>query len=460
MKTYDAIIIGSGQAGNPLAKRLAGKGWKVALIEKEFLGGTCINYGCTPTKAMIASAKMAFQAKRALDYGVKTGKVSVSLLKIMARKNEIVHQFRNSTAKGLKKLKVDVIYGTASFTGHKQVSVLTKSGKREDYTAEHMFINTGTRTAIPEIDGLTKAPYLTSATLMELGETPKHLVIIGAGYIALEFAQMYKRFGSKVTLLSRSSRFLPNEDTDVADEVQSIFKEEGIEILTGVSFTSISHTPNSVSVQISSGGKKQVLKGSHLLIAAGRTPNTDMLSLENTGVKLNAEGYIHVNNKLETNIAGIYALGDVKGGPAFTHISYNDYLVVCKNILDKANNTIKNRPVPYCMFIDPELGRVGITEEEAKNKKLNYKVAKIKMAYVARGIETGETKGFMKAIVDAKTKKILGVCILGANGGETMSLLQIAMMGGITYEQLRETIFAHPTFSESVNNLFMSLDEK
>ncbi|KAI9449150.1 FAD-dependent pyridine nucleotide-disulfide oxidoreductase [Russula earlei] len=460
MKKYDAIIIGSGQAGTPLARRLAGKGWKVAIIERQYTGGTCINYGCTPTKAMVASAKNAFQARRASEYGITVGTVSVNLPALIARKNKIVTDFRSSTERSLVSIaNIELIYGEAFFSGPKQVTISLKEGGKTTCTAEYIFINTGGRTAVPAIEGLQNVPYLTSTTILDAVSIPAHLLIIGGSYIALEFGQMFRRYGSQVTILEHSPRFLPKEDEDIADEMKRILTEEGITIHLGVAIQKVAQdTNNTVTITIIIDGKEQIITGSTLLLAAGRVPNTDQLQLHETGVETDERGYIKVNDRLETAVPGIYALGDVKGGPAFTHISYNDYLVVFKNLVDHANISVTKRMVPYCMFTDPELGRVGMNEEEAKKSGLNFKVAKLPMAYVARGVETGETRGLMKAIVDVDTKKILGVGILGAQGGELMSLLQIAMLGDITYEQLRENIFSHPTYSESINNLFMALD--
>ncbi len=460
MKQYDAIIIGSGQAGTPLARRLAGKGWKVAIIERQYTGGTCINYGCTPTKAMVASAKNAFQARRASEYGITVDSVSINLPVLIARKNKIVSDFRGSTERSLTSIaNIELIYGEAFFSGPKQVTISLKEGGTTTCTAAHIFINTGGRKAIPAIEGLQNVPYLTSTTILDVVSIPAHLLIIGGSYIALEFGQMFRRYGSQVTILEHSSRFLPKEDEDIADEMKRILTEEGITIHLGVSIQKVTQdTNNTLAITTIIDGREQIITGSTLLLAAGRVPNTDKLQLHEAGVETDERGYIKVNDQLETAVPGIYALGDVKGGPAFTHISYNDYLVVFKNLVDHANISITKRMVPYCMFTDPELGRVGMNEEEAKKSGLNFTIAKLPMAYVARGVETGETRGLMKAIVDVDTKKILGVAILGAQGGELMSLLQIAMLGDITYEQLRENIFAHPTYSESINNLFMALD--
>jgi len=461
MQTYDAIIIGSGQAATPLAMKLANAGRTVVVIEQSYVGGTCINRGCTPTKTMVASAKNIYQAKRAQEYGFTTGPVTVDLPAIIERKNKVVTMFRSGSEARLNNEKnIELVYGEAAFSGKKAVTVQTHKGKVEEYRAELIFINTGATINIPEIKGLHLVPYLTSTTIMELQEVPEHLIIIGAGYIALEFGQMFHRFGSKVTMLQREQRFLPKEDPDVADEMKKILEAEGIEFIMEANPKSVQQsTGKKITLSITADGKNIDIEGSHLLVAAGRSPNTGFLNLDKTGVLTDERGFIKVNDRLETNVPGIYALGDVKPGPAFTHISYNDHFVVVKNLLENGNMSIKGRFVPYCVFTDPELARVGVTEEEATSKGIKIKIAKLPMTYVARGIEAGETRGFMKAIVDADTKLILGVAIIGFGAGELMSLLQIAMLGKITSDQLKEMVFAHPTYSESINNLFMSLDK-
>ncbi len=334
------------------------------------------------------------------------------------------------------------------------------NGGSEILTAEKIFINVGCSPSIPPVSGLEEVPYLTSETLMELKEIPGHLLIVGAGYIAMEFGQMYRRFGSKVTILEHAEQLLVKEDEDIAREILKIFTEEDIAIHTSAEIKEIKKIDKGLRASIKLTDKDIEMDCTHALIGAGRTPNTAGLGLEHTKIAIDKKGYIQVNDKLETAVDGVYALGDVKGGPAFTHISYNDYIVVCKNILDGKDISIAGRQVPYCMFTDPELGRVGMTEREARKKGLNIKVAILPMSHVARGIETGETKGLMKAVVDADTKQILGVAILGEQGGEIMSVLQMAMMGGIGYDVIRENIFAHPTFAESLNNLFMTLDKQ
>lgn len=461
MKHYDVLIIGAGQAGVPLAKKLAEAGKKTAIIEKRSVGGTCINDGCTPTKAMVASARAAHQARKAKDLGIAVGTIKINFKKIIQRKNEIVDSFRSSAEKGIKSTKgLDLILGEARFSGQKQLTVQLKNGKEESLTADLIFINTGAKTAIPKIEGLQNINYLTSSTILALKKVPEHLVIIGGNYIGLEFGQMFSRFGSKVTILEQSSSIMSREDVDISSALSEIFEEENIEILTDTQSDLIEKKEDGQLVlHLKSGGKNKKINCTHLLIAAGRIPQTDSLGLEDIGIQTDKKGNIIVNEQLETNIAGVYALGDVKGGPAFTHISYNDYTIVYRNLLEGTDYTTADRPVPYCMFTDPQLGRVGISEAEAREKGLNIKVAKLPMSQVARGIETGETLGLMKAVVDADTKKILGVSILASEGGEIMSVLEMAMEGGITYDQLRYCVFAHPTYAESLNNLFMKIED-
>jgi dihydrolipoamide dehydrogenase len=459
MKQYDAIVIGSGQAGGPLAKKLALQGLKTAIIERRFIGGTCINDGCTPTKTMVASARMMHLAKNSESLGVTIKDPQLNFKKVIERKNKIVEDFRNGGERGLRKANVDIIYGEASFIHDKELKIVQRDGSEENIIAEKIFINTGGRPTIPKIEGLDAVSYLDSTSIMELDEVPGHLIIIGAGYISLEFGQMFRRFGSQVTVLEHSDRFLSREDEDVSEEIKKFLEDEGIEIFTNCAITKVSSGDKEISAIININGEEKTLTGSHLLIATGRTPNTDALQLSNTNIKTEERGHIIVDHKLETNVEGVYALGDVKGGPEFTHISYNDYIIVYKNLFENGNETIDKRLVPYCMFTDPQLGRIGLNEQEAKKKNLNFKVAKFPMSHVARALETGETTGLIKAIVDADTKQILGAVVIGEQGGEMMSMLQLAMMGNITYDVLRSAVFAHPLYAESLNNLFMHLDD-
>ncbi|MGY4538617.1 dihydrolipoamide dehydrogenase [Mucilaginibacter sp. UYNi724] len=463
MKEYDCIVIGSGQAGMPLAKKMAAAGKKTLLIEKRFIGGTCVNDGCTPTKTMVASARLAYLAGKCNEMGITIKGYKVDMRQIKKHKDAIVMKSRNGGQAAVEKTpNLDLLFGDATFIDKKTISVKpNRPGKSKEFKAEQIFINTGTKTLIPDdIEGLDEIEYLTSTTILDLEKVPEHLLIIGGNYIGLEFGQMFRRFGSKVTILERSARLLSREDEDISAEITKILVEEDITIHPKAKTTKLkAKAKGKITATIDIDGKEQKIKCSHVLIAIGRAPQTDTLGLDATGVKIDEKGYIKVNGKLETNIKGIYALGDVKGGPAFTHISYNDYTIVYRNLIEKQNLNINNRPLPYCMFTDPELGRVGITEAQAKEQGLNYKVATLPMSHVARAIETGDTRGMMKAVVDAKTKKILGVAVVGTEGGEIMTVLQMAMEGGITYERIRYCVFAHPTYSESLNNLFMTLED-
>lgn len=459
MKEFDAIVIGAGQAGVPLAKKLAKAGLKTALIEKRMVGGTCINDGCTPTKAMVASARLAHLAGRSHDLGIDIPAFEVNFKAIMARKAAIVKQFREGAERGVDKTEnLTLVYGEAKFTDDHTIYVNGRDGNFENYTAKHIFINTGATPVIPEIEGVKAIKYLTSTTILELTEVPEHLLVVGGGYIGLEFGQMFKRFGAKVTLVEKGDRLMPKEDVDVCEVVSEFFEKEGVEVLTDatvVKFENLASGKIRVTIEID--GKMTHHTCSHVLLASGRKPMTEALGLENTTIECDDRGHVKVNEFLETKASNVFALGDVKGGPAFTHISYNDYVIVTKNLLDGEKMSIKGRMVPYCMFTDPQLGRIGITETEAKAQGLDYLVAKIPMKNVARAIENAEITGFMKAVVDKKTKQILGATIIGEQGGEIMTILQMAMMGKITYEEIRFTIFAHPLYAESLNNLFMSL---
>jgi pyruvate/2-oxoglutarate dehydrogenase complex dihydrolipoamide dehydrogenase (E3) component len=460
MRHYDAIIIGAGQAGTPLAKKLALAGKKTAIIEKRMVGGTCIIDGCTPTKAMVASAQAIHRAKMASDLGVNISGAEVNFKKVIARKDEIVKSFQASAQKGIETTDdLDLIMGEAVFSAEKELTITNAKGEKEIVSADLIFINTGAKTIIPNIKGLDEIDYLTSTTILDLKEVPEHLVVIGGNYIGLEFGQMFKRFGSKVTILEKSPSIMGREDDDVSAEVTKILLNEGLEIITEAAVEGVTNKEGKLSINLKAKGISKTIIASHILIAVGRAPQTKRLGLDIAGVKTDDKGHVIVNETLETNVKGVYALGDVKGGPAFTHIAYNDYTIVYRNIVEKAKLSTKGRPVPYCMFTDPQLGRIGISEKQAEEQGLDYLVAKIPMEQVARGIETGDTLGFMKAIVDKKSKKILGASILASEGGEIMSVLQMAMQGGITYEEIRYNIFAHPTYSESLNNLFMKVED-
>ncbi|MBV9706753.1 MAG: mercuric reductase [Chloroflexi bacterium] len=458
---YDAIVIGAGQAGGPLSTTLAKAGWKTALIERVHVGGTCVNEGCTPTKTMVASARVAYLARRGADYGVQTGPVTVDMTKVRQRKRDIVDSFRNSGQRNIESTQgVDLLMGEASFTGMKTLQVQLNNGQTLHMTAPTIFINAGDRPAKPSIPGVQTVPTLDSTSIMELDYVPEHLLIVGGGYIGLEFGQMFRRFGAHVTVIQRGANLLSHEDPDVAQAVANIMREDGIEVLLETKPVHVEQpAAGRILLTVHTPTGERTLTGSHLLIAAGRMPNSDWLNLEATGVQMDKHGFIAVNEQLETNVAGIYALGDIKGGPAFTHISYDDFRIIRTNLLENGHASIHHRLVPYTVFIDPQLGRVGLSETEARGHGHNIRVAKMPMNEVARALEVDETRGFMKAVVDADTGQILGCAVLGIEGGEIMAVLQMAMMGKVPYTVLRDAVFAHPTLAESLNNLFSTLDQ-
>lgn len=453
MIKYDAILVGSGQAANPLAKRLAAAGWKTALIERQWVGGTCVNVGCTPTKTLIASGRIAYLVKRSADFGIRSSGFSVDAEALLRRKNSVVMASREGSTKGLLSTpNLDLIFGTASFSGPKEITVTAEDGSAKTLTAEYIFLDTGALPVIPPIPGLDEVPYLTSASIMELQVIPGHLAIVGGGYVALEFAQLYRRLGSEVTIIEQHGSFLPKEDDDIAAEIRRILEEDGVRFLIGTQVKSVTGK-DPIRLELSG----QSLTASHVLVASGRRPDTAGLNTAAAGIRLDAAGHISVNGRLETSAPGIFALGDVKGGPQFTHVSYNDHLIVYKNLVEKAGLSIDDRVTLYCLFTDPELGRVGLTEKEARAKGLNVKVATMPAAYVARASENSETRGLLKVIVNADDRKILGAAMLITGGGEIMSVVQMAMVGGVTYDRVRDGMYAHPTFAESLNNLFARL---
>ncbi|MGA2584562.1 MAG: mercuric reductase [Tepidisphaeraceae bacterium] len=460
MDHYDAIVIGSGQGGNPLCIALAEAGRKTAVVESQHVGGTCINVGCTPTKTMVASARIAYLARRAADYGIRCGTVGVDMGQIYRRKQAIVEEFRAGVQHRLEDAKnVELIFGQARFTGPKIVQVKLTAGGTRTLTADNIFINTGARPARSRITGLDSVKALDSTSIMELQALPEHLLILGGGYVGLEFGQMFRRFGSAVTIVQHGKQLLGREDPDVAAEICKLLEADGIEVLLETEAAAVHAGALGVGLDLRGPTGARTIIGSHLLLAVGRVPNSEQLNLAATGVKVDARGFITVDDRLQTNIAGIYALGDVKGGPAFTHISYDDYRIIRNNLLRGGQSSTRDRLVPYTVYIDPQLGRIGLSEQEARAQGRAIRVAKIPTSWVARAVETAEPRGFIKAIVDAQTSQILGASVLSPEGGEIMSMLQIAMMGKLPYTALEDGVFAHPAFAEGLNTLFMSMEK-
>ena len=457
---YDAIVIGSSRGGRLLPTALAKAGLKVALNERGYVGGTCINVGCTPTKTMVASARIASQARRGTEYGIHTGPISVDLQAIHQRKQGIVEGARLDLESRIEATQgLDLLRGHAHFIAPKTLEVHLKGGETRELTAPLIFINTGARPEQLAIKGVESVSVLDSTTIMEMDTLPEHLLIIGGGYIALEFGQMFRRFGSQVTLIQHSPRLLMNEDEDVSDAIAKIFRGDGITVLTATAPQQVEQQSfGRIRLSVRTPQGEQQLTGSHLLAAIGRVPNTEDLTLEAAGIHLDKEGYIQVNGQLETNVPGIYALGDFKGGPAFTHVAYDDFRILRTNLLEHGNASTRDRVVPYTIFIDPQLGRIGMSENEARKQGRTIRVAKLPMNAVARALEIGETRGFTKAVVDADTQQILGCAMLCAEGGEIITIIQVAMMGKLPYTALKEGIFTHPTLAEGLNDLFMTLD--
>jgi pyruvate/2-oxoglutarate dehydrogenase complex dihydrolipoamide dehydrogenase (E3) component len=459
---YDSIIIGASKSALFLGPALVQAGWRTALIEREYLGGVCVNVGCTPTKTMIASARVAQLARRAAEYGVHIGPVTVDLAAVRKRKRDLVSLISMFPAGLIEQTEgLDLVMGEASFIDARSLEVRLNDGGVHQYTADKIFINTGARPNKPPIKGLESVPSLDSTSIMELDTIPDHLVILGGGFVGLEFGQMFRRFGGRVTIVQRGKQLLPREDPDVAEEVANIFSEDGIEVLLDTECIKVEQIADSdVQLTLKTPQGEQLLVGSHLLVATGRVPNTERLNLEAAGVQTNDRGLIEVNNRLETNVAGVYAFGDVTPGPAQTHKAFDDMRILRSNLVTGGDRTAEGRVVPYTVFIDPQLGRVGLTETEARTQGRNIRVAKLPMNYPmpTRACEIGESRGFMKAVIDADTDQILGAAILAVEGGEMMSVLQVAMMGKLPYTAIRDGIFTHPTLTEMLSDLFVFMD--
>ena len=436
------------------------------------MAGTCINEGCTPTKTMVASARVAHVARRAPAYGVHTGTVAVDLAAVRERKRAIVESWRASSEQRLLDTEnLDLLMGVAWFTGPHTLLVELNTGGTRLLEADLIVIDTGTRPAVPRIAGLAETAFLDSTAIMELDTVPEHLLILGGGYVALEFAQMFRRFGSRVTVVQRNSRLLPREDPDVSQALAELLEEDGIAVMLEAHTEQVRRREEGIELTLRAGegdgaqdqggggpeGNRTVT-GSTLLVATGRVPNTELLQLGTAGIEIDERGYIAVDDRLETSSPGVYAVGDVKGGPAFTHISYDDFRILRANLLEDGHASTTGRLVPYTVFVDPQLGRVGLTEQDAHARGYDVGVACLAMSSVSRALEVDEPRGFMKAVVDRSTDLILGAAVLGLEGGEIMAILQTAMMGGLTAASLREAVYTHPTLAESLNTLFSSLD--
>jgi pyruvate/2-oxoglutarate dehydrogenase complex dihydrolipoamide dehydrogenase (E3) component len=453
-RRFDAVVIGAGQAGGPLAGALARAGRSTALVERAHVGGTCVNVGCTPTKTMVASARVAYLARRAVDYGVDAGGVTVDLAAVRARKQAVVETFRSGSESRLADAGVELIRGEAAFTGPRALQVTLADGSARPVDAEQVFINAGCRPATPTLEGIESAGFLDSTSIMELDAVPEHLLVVGGGYIGLEFAQMFRRYGSQVTVVQHGAQLLAREDEDVSAALADVLREDGITLRLSAEPLRVERRGGELRLTVAGGDGARVLRGTHLLVATGRVPNTEALRLDRAGIATDGRGFIQVNDRLETSVPGVFALGDVKGGPQFTHISYDDFRILRQNLLEGGAADTRGRQVPYTLFTDPQLGRVGMTEAEARASGRRIRVATLPMSHVARAIEMDETRGLIKAVVDGESGQLLGVAVLGVEGGELMAVLQMAMTAELPYTALRDGIFAHPTLAEALNNLF------
>jgi pyruvate/2-oxoglutarate dehydrogenase complex dihydrolipoamide dehydrogenase (E3) component len=453
---FDAIIIGAGQAGPSLAEQYVRAGKTVAIIERGQLGGTCVNVGCMPTKTWVASAQVAYSARRATEFGVRIpGDVSVDLSAVRARKDTIVANARKRVEHWIASLPgCRLIRGHARFLGPKRVGVNGTS-----ISGEHIFVNVGGRPSIPQLPGLDTVPYLTSSSILNLDTLPSRLLIIGGSYIGLEFAQMFRRFGSEVTLVERSPRLLPHEDEDVSAAVLQIMIEEGVRVLTSAQCVRLAAQAGTIVASVDSSSNAASFAGSHLLLATGRQPNTQDLGLQEGGITADSHGYITVDEFLQTNSSGVWAIGECNGRSLFTHSAFNDYQIVAANVLHGEKRSVLDRTSCHALFIDPPLGRAGMTETEARETGRAVRLSSRPMSRVGRAIEHGETRGFMKVIVDAETNKILGGVVLGLNGDEAIHCLVDAISSGLPYTVLRDTMHIHPTVSELIPTLLTDLGQ-
>jgi pyruvate/2-oxoglutarate dehydrogenase complex dihydrolipoamide dehydrogenase (E3) component len=450
--SHDTIVIGSGQAGVPLATRLAGAGQRVLLAERAELGGTCVNTGCTPTKTMIASARAAHVARTAWRLGVNVGAVEVDLPAVVARKDAVVAQWRAGVQKRLQDAgdRLRVVQGAARFAGEREVEV---AGER--HRADTVIVNVGTRPAVPPVDGLERVPWLDNRRAMELTAVPDHLVVIGGGYIGCELGQMFRRFGARVTIVSPGEHLMERADPDMSAELEAAFRGEGIELVLGSRARRVEGRAGEVSVGLEGG---DVIRGSHLLVATGRRPNTDDLAPEVAGVALDRRGFVRVDDRYATSAAGVYAVGDVTGGPQFTHTSWDDHRILYDVLMGRPARARSGRIIPYTAFTDPHVAGVGLTEREARDRGIEHLVGAMPFRKVARAIETDERAGRMKVLVDPASERILGAAIVGAEAGELIHVFAVLMQAGASVRALVDVETVHPTYSEGLQSLVMTID--
>ncbi|HUJ09864.1 MAG TPA: FAD-dependent oxidoreductase [Verrucomicrobiae bacterium] len=454
LEEYDVVVLGSGAAGKLIGWTLARKGMKAAVIERKYVGGSCPNIACLPSKNVIHSAKVASYFRRSEEFGITKKDSKIDMSAVRGRKRKMVAGLVELHLDNYKKSGAELIMGFGRFIGPKAIEVISAEGTTRLLRGKYVVINTGTRATIDSTPGLAEAKPLTHIEALELDQIPQHLLILGGGYVGLEFSQAMRRFGSRVTLIERKSRLVHREDPDVSDGIHALFKDEGIDVLTSARVTCVEgKSGQSVKLHANRDGSEIVVDGTHLLVATGRTPNTDGIGLDLAGVETTDRGYIKVNERLETTASDVWAAGDCAGSPHFTHISENDFRIVCDNILG-SHHVTTGRQVPFCLFTDPELARIGLNEIEAKARGISYRLAKIPMGAVLRTRTLSEMRGFMKALVDNKSDRILGFTAFGVEAGEIMASVQVAMIAGLPYTALRDAIFTHPTMAEGLGVLF------
>lgn len=455
MNEFDAIVIGAGQAGPPLAEKLTQQGLRSAIIERQLFGGTCVNVGCIPTKTLVGSARVAQLARRAAEFGVDTGTITVDMRRVKARMEKVRGDSNRGVTTWLENMEnLEIINGHARFVGPRQIAV-----GGQTLEADRIFINVGARARVPDIQGLADVPYLTNSTMLEVDFVPEHLIIIGGSYIGLEFAQIYRRFGSQVTVVEMANRLIPRDDDDISIAVQEILEGEGVRFELSAECVSIAKTGESVEVTVSCDDEPKRVRGTHLLLAVGRVPNTDDLGLDAADIETNAHGQIIVDDELRTNVDGVWALGEVNGRGAFTHTAYNDFEIVAANLFSDSPRRVSDRIDCYGLFVDPPLGRVGLTERAAREAGYQIEIGKRPMTRVGRAREFGETQGFMKVVVDAETDKILGAAILGLSGDEAIHGIVDVMNADLPYTAIQRSVHIHPTVSELIPTVFGALEE-
>jgi pyruvate/2-oxoglutarate dehydrogenase complex dihydrolipoamide dehydrogenase (E3) component len=454
---YEVLVLGSGAGGKLLAWHLAGSGRRTAVVERKYIGGSCPNINCLPSKNEVWSAKVADLVHHAANYGMVTGPTAIDMVRVRQRKRDMVDGLIALHLEKYKASGAELIMGAGRFVAPKTLEVRLNDGGTRVLVGDRVFLNVGTRATIPAIPGLADSGPLTNIELLEIDRLPDHLVALGGGYVGLEFAQAYRRFGSRVTVIEHGPQLLGREDPEVAEEIRRILSAEEIKVLLGTDVLQVEgRSGQGVRLRVRTSGAEQTVAGSHILVATGRTPNTAGIGLDVAGVELDARGYVKVNDRLETSAAQVWAVGECAGSPQFTHVSEDDFRVVRDNLAG-GNRSTRDRLVPYCLFTDPPLARVGLSEKEARQRGITVRVANLPMKAVLRARSTGETTGFMKTLVEARGDRILGFVMIGPEAGEVMSVVQTAMIGGLPYTLLRDAILTHPTMAEGLNSLFASI---